>query len=73
MSANIPAKDFVPLLREIIQVADEIIEFYQNVKYNRRICGFLILKIQVARASISNLEICANEFPESTDFFTPDN
>ncbi|CAG8722060.1 12219_t:CDS:2, partial [Racocetra fulgida] len=59
---NVPASKFIPLLREIVEVADKLAEFYQNVKYKYR--------QQTARASISSLEICANEFPESIDFFT---
>ncbi|CAG8748228.1 22186_t:CDS:2 [Cetraspora pellucida] len=70
---NVPASKFVPLLREIVDVTDQITEVYQNIKHSRRICGLLIVKIQAARTSLISLEICANEFPESTDFFTRDN
>ncbi|CAG8773275.1 22116_t:CDS:1, partial [Racocetra persica] len=67
---TVPASKFIPLLREVADKLDKLAEFYQNVKYSRRICGVLMIRIQTARASISSLEICANEFPESTDFFT---
>ncbi|CAG8713468.1 13983_t:CDS:2 [Gigaspora margarita] len=67
------ASKFIPLLREIAEFAGGLIELYQNAKYNRRICGVLMIRIQSALASIKSLEIYANDFPESTDFFTPKN
>ncbi|CAG8735279.1 6348_t:CDS:2, partial [Cetraspora pellucida] len=70
---NISAQEFVPWLREIAEIVEKLVIFYQNVEHNKRICGVLMVRIQAARASINSLEICACEFPESTDFFTPEN
>ncbi|CAG8642131.1 8763_t:CDS:2 [Dentiscutata erythropus] len=46
----VTANQFIPLLREISEFASRLLELYQNAKYNRRICGVLMVRIQSALA-----------------------
>ncbi|CAG8472019.1 1017_t:CDS:2, partial [Scutellospora calospora] len=69
----IPAIQFLPLFGEIGELACGLIKLYQDAKYNRRICGMLIIRVQDALASINKLEVYAKDFPEITTFFTKEN
>src|SRR6266542_1566755 len=48
-------KPFIPLIAVVTRVIDEIIEIYENVEYNKRICNALMDRIQIADRAIKNL------------------
>ncbi|CAG8762262.1 17139_t:CDS:2 [Dentiscutata erythropus] len=69
----IPATQFLPVFREIGELASGLIKLYQDAKYNRRVCGMLIIRVQDAVSSINKLEVYARDFPDFTSFFTKEN
>src|SRR5438128_6811433 len=49
-------KPFLPLTAAISLTINEIVKAYENVRYNRKMCGALFDRVLVAEASIKILE-----------------
>src|SRR4051812_670048 len=52
----ISKKHFLPLIRELASISNEIEETYQTAEFNKRICGVMLGRIQVIEKIAKNLE-----------------
>ncbi|CAG8699990.1 14333_t:CDS:1, partial [Acaulospora morrowiae] len=48
---------FVPLMSEISNIVNEIIQLYQTAEHNKRICGSLLSRATSAETAVNNLKI----------------
>ncbi|CAI2170898.1 873_t:CDS:10, partial [Funneliformis geosporum] len=69
-SAMVPFASFLPLITEVTQVFNEIIKIYQSAEHNKKICGILLDRVQIADTAVRNLK---NRRDENVDFFSANN
>src|SRR4051812_32679817 len=53
----VPFSKFIPLVTEVANVLDQIVELYQSAEHNKRICGSLIDRVSAAEAAVRNLKV----------------
>jgi hypothetical protein len=53
----VPFSKFVPLIAEVANILDQIVDLYQSAEHNKRICGSLIDRVSAAEAAVRNLKI----------------
>ncbi|GBC13887.2 kinase-like domain-containing protein [Rhizophagus irregularis DAOM 181602=DAOM 197198] len=53
----VPFSKFIPLVSEVANILDQIVELYQSAEHNKRICGSLIDRISATVAAVRNLKI----------------
>ena len=58
---------FSPLITDVLRLADEIIQLYENAQHNKKICGLLLDRILAAEAAVKDLDI---KKQENLGFFT---
>jgi len=58
---------FSPLITDVLRLADEIIQLYENAQHNKKICGLLLDRILAAEAAVKDLNI---KKQENLGFFT---
>ncbi|CAI2166368.1 16326_t:CDS:2 [Funneliformis geosporum] len=66
-SVLVPFSNFLPLITEVTQVFNEIIKIYQTAEHNKKICGILLDRVQIADTAVRNLK---NRRDENVDFFS---
>ncbi|KAF0525124.1 kinase-like protein [Gigaspora margarita] len=62
--------NFIPVVKDIFGIVNEILGLFQVAKQNKRICGVLVDRVQAAKAAIENLIIRKDHYE---DFFIPQN
>src|SRR6266542_3693822 len=53
----VPFGKFIPLIADVANILDQIVDLYQSAEHNKRICGVLIDRVSAAEAAVRNLEI----------------
>src|SRR5436853_2144939 len=53
----VPFSKFIPLVNEVANTLDQIVELYHSAEHNKRICGSLIDRVSAAEAAVRNLKI----------------
>ncbi|GBC03860.1 hypothetical protein RclHR1_05370005 [Rhizophagus clarus] len=53
----VPFSKFIPLVTEVANILDQIVELYHSAEHNKRICGALIDRVSAAEAAVRNLKI----------------
>ncbi|CAI2183815.1 19149_t:CDS:2, partial [Funneliformis geosporum] len=66
----IPFASFLPLITEVTKVFNEIIEIYQTAEHNKKICGIMLDRVQVADTAVRNLK---NRREDNIKFFSDGN
>ncbi len=61
---------FLPLISEVATIFNEIVEVYQAAEHNKRICGVMLDRVQIAETAVKNLK---NRRDENEEFFTQKN
>ncbi|EXX56325.1 uncharacterized protein OCT59_023059 [Rhizophagus irregularis] len=56
-SVIVPFSKFIPLVAEVTNILDQIVELYHSAEHNKRICGALIDRVSAAEAAVRNLKI----------------
>ncbi|CAG8438913.1 5151_t:CDS:2 [Acaulospora morrowiae] len=56
---------FIPLVAEVANLVNEIIQIYQTAEHNKRICGSLLSRATAAETSVNLLKIRRSEYEES--------
>src|ERR1043166_8106247 len=56
-SVIVPFSKFIPLITEVANILDQIVELYQSAEHNKRICGSLIDRVSAAEAAVRNLKV----------------
>lgn len=70
LTTSLPIGQFLPLFGEVSKLAQELINLYQTANHNKRICGVLLDRVQVAEVAVENLKI---RHAHRKDFFTGQN
>ncbi|RIA89089.1 kinase-like domain-containing protein [Glomus cerebriforme] len=66
----VPFANFLPLIGEVAKICTEIADIYNSAEHNKRICGVMLDRVQVAETSVKNLK---NRREENEDFFSEGN
>src|SRR6266498_5118908 len=61
---------FLPLVGEVAKIFNEIVEIYQTAENNKRICGIMLDRVQMADAAVRNLK---KRRDENLEFFSERN
>src|SRR5947209_7741083 len=69
-NAAVPFANFLPLIGEVARLCNEIVDIYQTAEHNKRICGVMLDRVQVAETAVRNLK---NRREENEDFFSEEN
>ncbi|CAB5367946.1 unnamed protein product [Rhizophagus irregularis] len=51
-SVIVPFSKFIPLVAEVTNILDQIVELYHSAEHNKRICGALIDRVSAAEAAV---------------------
>ncbi|CAI2178739.1 5396_t:CDS:2, partial [Funneliformis geosporum] len=70
LNLAVPFVNFLPLITEVAKIYNEIVEIYQAAEHNKKICGILLDRVQVADADVKNLK---NRRDENVKFFSEKN
>ncbi|GBC03167.1 hypothetical protein RclHR1_00500015 [Rhizophagus clarus] len=62
--------NFLPLVREVTKIYNEIIEVYQTSKYNKNTCLLMMRRVEIADISLRNLR---DNREENSDYFSKSN
>ncbi|CAI2190218.1 11641_t:CDS:2 [Funneliformis geosporum] len=57
INITVPFAKFVPLIADVANILDQIVDLYQSAEHNKRICGVLIDRVSAAEAAVRNLKI----------------
>src|ERR1044072_650149 len=68
--AAVPFANFLPLIGEVTKLCNEIVEIYQTAEHNKRICGVMLDRVQIAETAVKNLK---NRREENLEFFSSEN
>jgi hypothetical protein len=60
---------FVPLLKEVVSVADKVLGLYETAEHNKEICRFMVTRVGRAQGAIKPLLTA----PRDTAFFNEEN
>ncbi|GBC28758.2 kinase-like domain-containing protein [Rhizophagus irregularis DAOM 181602=DAOM 197198] len=52
---------FLPLIREVTKIYDEISEIHQSAQYNKKTCLLMLKKVEIAVTALNNLRIHSKE------------
>ncbi|CAB4485534.1 unnamed protein product [Rhizophagus irregularis] len=52
---------FLPLIREVTKMYDEISEIHQSAQYNKKTCLLILKKVEIAVTALNNLRIHSKE------------
>ncbi|CAB5382525.1 unnamed protein product [Rhizophagus irregularis] len=52
---------FLPLIREVTKIYDEISEIHQSAQYNKKTCLLILKKVEIAVTALNNLRIHSKE------------
>ncbi|CAI2170899.1 874_t:CDS:10 [Funneliformis geosporum] len=63
----LPFISFLPLIKEVAEVFNEIVEIYQSAEHNKKICGILLDRVQIADTALRNLK---NRRDKNENFFS---
>src|SRR5579859_1891494 len=63
----VPFANFLPLIGEVAKLFNEIVDIYQKAEHNKRICGVMLDRVQVAETAVINLK---NRREENENFFS---
>ncbi|CAI2162738.1 18464_t:CDS:2 [Funneliformis geosporum] len=66
----VPFGNFLPLITDIAKIFNEIVKIYQTAEHNKRICGILLDRVQVADKAVRNIK---HSREESSEFFSEKN
>ena len=66
----VPFANFLPLIGEVASICNEIVDVYQAAEHNKRICGIMLDRVQVAETAVKDLK---NRRDQTVDFFTEKN
>ncbi|RHZ70491.1 hypothetical protein Glove_271g76 [Diversispora epigaea] len=70
LTTSLPIDKFIPVFGKITKFVHELAILYQTANHNKRICGVLYDRIQVAGAAVENLKVREKH---RKDFFTKEN
>jgi hypothetical protein len=62
--------NFLPLVREVIKIHNEIIEVYQTAQYNKKTCLSMMKRVEIAEIALRNLK---DNRKENSKCFTEEN
>jgi hypothetical protein len=68
--AAVPFANFLPLIGEVARICNELVEIYQTAEHNKRICGVMLDRVQIAETAVRNLK---NRREDNEDFFSEEN
>jgi hypothetical protein len=60
---------FMPLLKDVVSVADKVLALYQTAEHNKEICRFMVTRVLMAQGAIRPLMMA----PPETTFFNEAN
>src|SRR3954452_18009781 len=70
VNVAVPFTMFLSLIGEITKIYNDIVELYQKAEHNKRICGVMLDRVQIAETAVRNLK---NRREDNEEFLSIEN